>query len=239
MTRVPAITVIVFVLASPAFSSEIPTSKQYTNSLGMEFVQIQPGTFVMGTDPNFPIPDGAAEYSAPPRVDPEKMYVPAVWQGMRQGLTGLFYGDPGDRPTDPDDSRFLVKADFDIGRDPTTWEKQWRGYIKAPATGTVTFSAEIADTADLRFTINGNGVVEIPRNKQTGSGDFSMITGKLYPISLRLSNYDGNCFMHLYWNLPGGAKTPVPADALCYNAADYNLNMLKLAVRPGWAQRCR
>ncbi|MCH8294127.1 hypothetical protein IH992_23855 [Candidatus Poribacteria bacterium] len=34
--------------ASTALTAEMPTDKTFTNSIGMQFVRIEPGTFLMG-----------------------------------------------------------------------------------------------------------------------------------------------------------------------------------------------
>ncbi len=44
-----------------ATAAEMPSGKRYRNSLGMEFIRIEPGSFVMGHDEMFTLSRSSAE----------------------------------------------------------------------------------------------------------------------------------------------------------------------------------
>ncbi|MHC4638607.1 MAG: hypothetical protein ACYTBV_14080 [Planctomycetota bacterium] len=48
MKRILFGVIIVIILSMAAVSGDIPTAREYTNSIGMKMVRIEPGTFQMG-----------------------------------------------------------------------------------------------------------------------------------------------------------------------------------------------
>jgi formylglycine-generating enzyme required for sulfatase activity len=58
--KIAAVTTIILICGCIQNVSQVPkpVGTQCINSIGMKFVRIEPGTFMMGTDPDNPIPDG-------------------------------------------------------------------------------------------------------------------------------------------------------------------------------------
>lgn len=87
MTRRRAVlTAISFLMAlncaDNAHAVEFPTAKQYTNSMGMKFVRIEPGSFQMGLDSDV-LPQGAATYFYPGHYKSLELAPAAGWEGFR------------------------------------------------------------------------------------------------------------------------------------------------------------
>ncbi|MHC4715156.1 MAG: hypothetical protein ACYTAN_18115 [Planctomycetota bacterium] len=78
-----------------ASSAEIPGGKEYTNSVGMKFVRVEPGSFMMGLE-NKVLPEGAGVRYFPGHYKEGKLPPAAGWKGHRKGLVGIIYD--GDRP---------------------------------------------------------------------------------------------------------------------------------------------
>jgi fibronectin type 3 domain-containing protein len=102
---------------------------------------------------------------------------------------------------------------FDNGLQSATFSVKWTGYITAPSTGTFTFYLESQNGAEL--SINGSTVVNFlgnhPTNSTSGPGNFSMVAGLSYPITV---TYSDGCECELYWTTPtNSTKSIVPNSA--------------------------
>lgn len=102
---------------------------------------------------------------------------------------------------------------------------RWQGFIRAPASGDVTFTIRASDSTVL--TIDGVKIAQVS-NDAMDSGTFDTIVsgvvsdmtqGQLYPIVLEYA-YDGTtfgAFVELTWSYGGDASsTPIPSSELFY-----------------------
>ncbi|MHC4345491.1 MAG: hypothetical protein ACYSUP_12500, partial [Planctomycetota bacterium] len=88
---------VLVVLAMPrgGLGAEVAEGKEYTNSIGMKFVCIKPGDFMMGLE-NKVLPEGAGVRYFPGHYKDGKLPPAAGWKGHRKGLVGIIYD--GSRP---------------------------------------------------------------------------------------------------------------------------------------------
>jgi len=101
----------------------------------------------------------------------------------------------------------------DYGRE---WSGSWVGFIVAPASGKVAFSAETDQAVQMRI---GSKMV-IESEKGTGTGSVSMVKGKEYPIEITYVK-DGpsyECYFKIQWNWAGQEKVSIPSTNLMHTA---------------------
>jgi len=128
----------------------------------------------------------------------------------KSGLYGIYFNDPDF--TKPEGPETLTKLDHNWTGGYKNWSARWRGYIEAPVTGEVTFTAE-ADNG-LILEINKKVVIDGWGRDKARSGKVTMVKGKKYPIILSYLQDGDPSFMRLYWSWSGKDKEIVPGSAL-------------------------
>ncbi len=98
------------------------------------------------------------------------------------------------------------------------WSARWRGYIRAPVTAEVIFTAD--SDAGLQIKINENYIINSWNSKGIRTGVISMIKGEWYPVILMYSHDGGSSFLNLSWSWPGEITHAIPVDALGYCERD-------------------
>ena len=165
---------VLLAVAGVAYSAEIPGGKEYTNSIGMKFVRIEPGSFMMGLE-NKALPEGAGVRYFPGHYKEGKLPPAAGWKGHRKGLVGVIYD--GDRPM-----QFVQTSQIDFDwtkekRREDTWVTCWRGFIKSPITGKVKFEAEYDH--GMRLTIDSKVVIDGWTDRQVRSGTIALVKDEM------------------------------------------------------------
>jgi len=214
------------ILASCAHPADVSRPREFTNSIGMEFVRIEAGNFMMGLE-DTNLPEGAGVYHFPGYYRYPKLPPAAGWKGYRAGLVGLV-------STDGYPLQFLhtSQTDFDWTRAKkreNTWITRWRGFIKSPVTGTVKFEAEYS--SGIRLTINNEVVFDGWRNKDVRSGTITLVKDEMTPFALEYMRKN-EPYLHLYWTCPGREKQILAGDALWHNSDDHNLTLMKMVWVP-------
>ncbi len=97
------------------------------------------------------------------------------------------------------------------------WSAKWFGFVIAPATGQVTFTAEADQEMEMRIA----GKMIVASQVGTSTGSISMVKGKEYPVEVSLvkEGQSENCYFRIQWSWAGQAKVPVPAANLLHSAA--------------------
>ncbi|HUT29340.1 MAG TPA: SUMF1/EgtB/PvdO family nonheme iron enzyme [Sedimentisphaerales bacterium] len=208
------------------FSSEIPGGKEHTNSIGMKFVRIEPGGFMMGAEDK-DLPEGAGASYFPGHYKDGRLPPAAGWKGYRKGLVGIVYD--GSRPI-----QFVQtsQVDFDWTKEKRrddTWVTRWRGFVKSPVTGNVTFEAEYDH--GIRLTIDNKIVIDGWTDKKVRTGKIALVKDEMAPFVLEYMRKN-EPDLHFYWTIPGGSREPVPADALWHNSEDHNHNLIEVVWVP-------
>jgi len=200
-----------------------------TNSLGMKFVRIEPGSFMMGAEG--PIPTEGLGRDKPAR-NVGRAEEPAFWDGFKSGLIGAVINNG-----DPIDNRVLkvlkqINLNWDTAQareaQITGKSARWRGLVKSPVSGKVTFSLEANGEAVL--VVGHERLVEMSDKGQSGSGEIEMIEGKLVSVSI---DTEKTVYTRLYWSWEGQKKVIVPSGAFSYSATDENTAKTLLAWVPG------
>jgi len=139
-------------------------------------------------------------------------------QNYKPALAGTFFkGDDFTRAED--ELHYLHSLDNDWGDDEgKNWSAQWAGFIEAPYTGQVTFTARAVD--GIRLALDGKVVIDGLENTNRRSGNAEMVKGRKTPVVLEFFCLDGKAQLHLYWQWQGQPKTIVPATELSHNPAD-------------------
>jgi len=209
--------------------------KFVTNSLGMKFVRIEPGSFLMGVEGRIPT-DGLERDKPAKKVG--QATEPAFWEGFRSGLIGAVINDG-----DPIDNRVLkVSRQIDLNWDTaeaheaqiTGKSARWRGLVKSPASGKVTFSLEANDKAVL--VVGHERLVETAGKGQSGSGEIEMNKGKLVSVSV---DTERTVYTRLYWSFEGQQKVIVPSEAFSYSATEENMAKIFLNWIPSARKKGR
>ena len=130
-------------------------------------------------------------------------------EAKKPGLIGIHYGS--EDFTDIQNLSRLnslertFSKDDDYGRE---WSGKWVGFIVAPASGKITFSAE--NDQVLRVGIAGKTIIE--SEKGTEAGSLTMVKGKEYPIEVTYvkngQSYD--CYFKILWSWAAQDKVSIP-----------------------------
>ncbi|MHC4722328.1 MAG: SUMF1/EgtB/PvdO family nonheme iron enzyme, partial [Planctomycetota bacterium] len=221
--------------------------ESYVNSVGMQLIRIDPGSFTMGTAEKIPAEAAIADDPGWRVGEPR---TPALWEGVRKGLVGAVLSrDVSESRTQKvidqlnvDWSTPEAKVIDQLNVDWSTPEAKqqelsgksarWRGLVKAPVTGPVTFTIEAND--DVRVSVNHELVIDVDSKSQTRTAQVQMTEGRLTPIAI---DTEQTSYTRLYWNWPGHKKVLVPAKALWHGAADYNMTQAFLSWVPGRKSR--
>jgi len=139
------------------------------------------------------------------------------------GLIGVKFNDPDF--TKPDGIDTLEKIDHDWTGGYKDWSARWRGYIKGPFTGEVTFTAEVDN--GLMLEIGNKLVIDGWGRDKARTGKITMEKGKLYPIVLSYYQDGDPSYLRLYWSWQGQPKTLIPPSALKYSEKDVEFVKVK------------
>ncbi|MHC4528464.1 MAG: SUMF1/EgtB/PvdO family nonheme iron enzyme, partial [Planctomycetota bacterium] len=221
-------------IAAVVNARPMPTDAEFTNSIGMKFVRIEPGSFQMGLE-NEVLPQGAATYFHPGHYKSPELPPAAGWEGFRQGLVAVLYYDPDFIGPRLLDKAAQINFDWTNVQRKRPWSARWRGSIKSPVTGSVKFEAQAQNS--IRLIIDNKVVFDGWKDTQVRSGTIEMGADKMVPCVLEYNYTEDQKYVRLYWTLPGRGRQIVPADALWHNADDHNLNLIKVSWIPERLQK--
>jgi len=108
----------------------------------------------------------------------------------------------------------VFSEDDDYG---TEWSARWAGFIIGPASGEINFTAETDQVLEVR--IAGTRIVKT--EKGAGTGGFSMVKGKQYPIEVTFVKDSGDsekCFLKIQWGWASEPEVTVPRANLVHTA---------------------
>jgi len=148
------------------------------------------------------------------------------------GLVGNWYGSPD--LTRPQDVMSIRRLDeqcvlaVDRGGD---WSAHWRGFIRAPFSGEVTFEMKVATGGILK--IDSQEVINQWDKEGLGLGKFQMVEDQIYPIEVSYRRDGGNPHFRVFWSWPGEIAAPVPEDALFHTSADIQISEFRIAIPLG------
>jgi hypothetical protein len=229
--QIALVGILVFTCAQSVIAGN-ERQESYVNSVGMRLIRIDPGSFIMGTAEK--IPADAVRADKPGwRVGEPR--TPALWEGVRKGLVGAVLS------RDVSESRTQKVID-QLNVDWSTPEAKqqelsgksarWRGLVKAPVTGPVTFTIEA--NSDVRVSVNHELVIDVDSKSQMRTAQVQMTKGRLTSIAI---DTEQTSYTRLYWSWPGQKKVLVPAKAFWHSAADYNMTQAFLSWVPGRKSR--
>lgn len=132
---------------------------------------------------------------------------------LKPGLFGLIYGSKELKR--PEKTIEFTKTRQDWTGYANDWSARLKGFIEAPVTGDVVFSAE-ADNG-LKLEIGGQMVINGWGPSKNRSGRISMVKGKKYPVVLLYFQDGGKSILDLYWSWAGKSKTVVNSSALWHS----------------------
>jgi hypothetical protein len=131
------------------------------------------------------------------------------------GLVGVICeGEDFTRPASVD---IIKHLNHDWTGGPGNWSGYWRTYIKAPYTGEVTFSAEVAN--GLKLMIGTEIIIDLIEGDQK-SGTMKLEEGKKYPAMVWYFQDGGPSYVRVYWEWEGQEKIIIDESAFSYSPAD-------------------
>jgi len=201
---------------------------RFTNSIGMEFIRIQPGSFTMGVEGELPASALVRERRGVRLGRPE---APALWEGTRPGLIGAVFNnfELGQART----KKIIDQVNFDWRDNEAEKERllgksaRFRGLIKAPVTGAVSFTLEGGGRA--RLVVNHQTLIEIEDKSQSATRTVEMIEGTLVPVAI---DTEQTVYARLYWGWQDREKVVVPSAAFFHSAQDENMANAYLTFVP-------
>jgi formylglycine-generating enzyme required for sulfatase activity len=209
------------------FAGEASENQTFVNSIGMKFIHIEPGSFMMGLE-NEVLPEAGVRYF-PGRYKQSKLPPAAGWKGYRPGLVAVIYNSGLAGPEYMDKAKQINFDWSSAKRKENTWSARWRGFIKSPVTGTVKFDAEYDH--GIRLIIDNKVVFDGWKDKQVRSGSIELTRDKMTPFVLEYLRKNEK-FLRLYWTLPSGEREIVPADALWHSANNHNVSLIEVSWIP-------
>jgi hypothetical protein len=133
---------------------------------------------------------------------------------LAPGLSGTYFNKADFR--DPDDEVDVLGNLHQSWGDSkgNDWSARWTGFIEAPYSGTVTFSAEATD--GLRLKIGEKVVIDGLSINGDRTGKVTMIKGRKTPITVAFTSAQGKAKLVLSWSWTGHSQSIVPAAALSH-----------------------
>ncbi len=94
---------------------------------------------------------------------------------------------------------------------------KWTGQVKAPVSGTYTFTVTADD--GVRLFLNGTKVIDAWRDQGATPYTYTatLTAGTLYNIELQYYEHEGGASCRLQWSYPGQAMQPIPKSRLFPN----------------------
>ncbi|HUW20745.1 MAG TPA: LamG-like jellyroll fold domain-containing protein [Sedimentisphaerales bacterium] len=135
---------------------------------------------------------------------------------LKPGLFGVKFNEPDF--ANPSGTDLLKGVEHDWTGGYSDWSGRWRGYIEAPFTGEVTFTAEVDN--GLKLEINKQLVIDGWGRDKARTGKMSMEKGRKYPIVLSYYQDGDPSYLRLYWTWAGQPKTIVDESALSHSPQD-------------------
>ncbi|MGB2806390.1 MAG: PA14 domain-containing protein [Sedimentisphaerales bacterium] len=130
------------------------------------------------------------------------------------GLSGTYFNKADFR--DPDDEVDVLGNLHQSWGDSkgNDWSARWTGFIEAPYSGAVIFSAEATD--GLRLMIGEKVVIDGLLINGDRIGKVTMIKGRKTPITVAFTSAQGKAKLVLSWSWTGHSQSIVPAAALSH-----------------------
>ncbi len=163
------------------------------------------------------VPNKALYAIAPPKALPK----PDVSQDTTHGLIGYYFNDPNVDPKWFDTlavTRIDPNVDFDWGNDSPIpgrvqedyFSVRWIGFLRAPVTGTYTFTTNADD--NVRLTVAGKEIVDAWDNSccQDYLGNIDLNAGILYPVIVEFREIGGGADCSISWEASGLPKEKIP-----------------------------
>jgi hypothetical protein len=135
-------------------------------------------------------------------------------EAFAPGLSGIYFNKADLR--DPDDEvDVLDNLNQNWGDSKgNDWSARWKGFIEAPYSGEVVFTAEATD--GLRLKIGNQLVIDGLSKYGARSGKAIMKKGEKTPVTVEFTSAEGRAKLVLSWSWAGQAKTIVPTAALSH-----------------------
>lgn len=151
---------------------------------------------------------------------------------FQKGLAGVWYGGSDlTRPQGPMPIAQLNERSVFNQERGGDWSAQWRGYIKAPYSGEVTFAMNVSSGGILK--IDGREIIRQWDRKGAASGSFSMVKDKMYPIEVSYRLDRETPYFQVSWSWPGKTPSLVPEDVLFHTSTDVGVSQSKGGMTPG------
>ena len=150
-----------------------------------------------------------------------------------KGLAGVWYGESdltrpqGAMPIRRLDEKSVLNEERGQG-----WSAQWRGYIKAPYSGEVTFEMKVSTGGILR--IDGQEIINQWDKKGVASGTVSMVKDNMVPVEAVYRRDGGDRHFQVSWRWPGKTTAVVPEEAFFHTAADVLVSESELVPGSHW-----
>jgi WD40 repeat protein len=104
------------------------------------------------------------------------------------------------------------QIDFDwADKKPEPFSVRWQGFITAPFTGEVTFTAEADD--GMRLYVAGKAIIDGIAANGPREGKLMMTEGDSLPIQVQFFQTAEKALLKLYWSWEGQEKQLIPAEA--------------------------
>jgi hypothetical protein len=135
-------------------------------------------------------------------------------ESFSPGLSGIYFNKADLR--DPDDEVDVLGSLNENWGDSkgNDWSARWKGFIEAPYSGEVVFTAEATD--GLRLKVGNQVVINGLSKSGARSGKAIMKKGEKTPVTVEFTSAEGRAKLVLSWSWPGQAQTIVPTAALSH-----------------------
>ncbi|MFO8055524.1 MAG: LamG-like jellyroll fold domain-containing protein [Bacteroidales bacterium] len=146
------------------------------------------------------------------------------------GLVGTKFGGIELSRVVDEDPIFLDGFDKDWSDGDNGWSGRWRGYLKAPYTGKVKFTAEADD--GVRLKIGDRTVIDGWGRGEDRTGEISMEKGKFYPVVVEYYRDGGDSYLRLFWEWNEGSGSQIPLDAVFHTNKEITLAEKEIDYQP-------
>ena len=135
-------------------------------------------------------------------------------ESFATGLKGTLFKRPNlTKPENENDVLRSVNNNWGRSRG-GDWGARWKGFIEAPYSGEITFTAEAND--GLRLIIGDKVVIDGMGRNGGRTGKFTMKKAVKTPVTVEFGSERGKAKLVVSWSWAGQSSTIVPASALCY-----------------------